>query len=164
MQSKQTRSNPSLCIVIPNSSSALILLWLFLHLHLLVFFSTSLCACWWNWNGWCWTNTKDGSTHHMWNFICQHVCELVFGVKKFWFESWSPNWFHQTFNQEQLCGFWKKVSCPTSFLYDHLDHCFVAFKYIQHSFPTRRIDVWRNKINIIQIINHSMRFASALEM
>ena len=42
MQSRQARSDPSLGIVIPNSSSALILLRLFLHLHLLVFFSTSL--------------------------------------------------------------------------------------------------------------------------
>ena len=68
MQSKQARSDPSRCIVRQNSSSALTLLWLFFHLHLLVFFSTSLQDYWWNWNGWCWTNSKDDSIDHVWNF------------------------------------------------------------------------------------------------
>ena len=27
-----------------------------------------------------------------------------------WFGSWGPNWFYQTTNQEQLCGFWTHVS------------------------------------------------------
>ena len=48
--------------------------------------------------------------------------------------------------------------CRASSLYDHLDHCSVVFKHIQHSFLTRRMDVWGNKINIVLIINHSMRF------
>ena len=37
--------------------------------------------------------------------LCQYVCELCT-----WFGSWGPNWFYQTTNQEQLCGFWKRVS------------------------------------------------------
>ena len=68
MQSRQARSDPLHGISIPNSSLALILLWLFLHLHLLVFFSTSLWRCSWSWNGHCWTNTKDYSINHVWNF------------------------------------------------------------------------------------------------
>ena len=109
MQSRQARQDPSRCIARPNSSSASILLWLFLHLHLLAFFSTSLQDCWWRWNGWCWTNAKDDSIHHVWIFlsVCLRVgswCQCI------WFESWGPNWFYQTTNQEQLCGFWKHVS------------------------------------------------------
>ena len=50
--------------------------------------------------------------------------------------------------------------CRASSLYDHLDHCFVVFKDIQHSFLTRRMHVWKNKINIIQIINLSRNFLS----
>ena len=44
-----------------------------------------------------------------------------------------------------------------SSLYDHLDHCFVVLKHIQQSFLIRRLDVSGNKINIIQIIDHSLR-------
>ena len=41
-------------------------------------------TCWCNWNGQCWTNTKDGSTHDVWNFLWSaHVCELVFGFNIF---------------------------------------------------------------------------------
>ena len=77
-----------------------------------------------------------------------------------WFV-WGPNWFCQPTNQEQLCRIWNHVShCRASFFYDHLDHCVVVFKHIQQSFLTRRIDVWRNKINIVHIANHSMRFLS----
>ena len=47
--------------------------------------------------------------------------------------------------------------CRASSLHDHLDHCFVVFKDIQHSFLTRRMHFWQNKINIIQIIGHSLR-------
>ena len=35
---------------------------------------------------------------------------------------------------------------------------FVVFKHIQQSFLTRRIRVWGNNINIIQIINLSRNF------
>ena len=40
----------------------------------------------------------------------QHVSELVFGVNTFWFGLWRPNWFCQTTNPTQLCGFWTRVS------------------------------------------------------
>ena len=53
--------------------------------------------------------------------------------------------------------------CSASSPYDHLDHCFVVFKHIQQSFLTRRIHFRGNKINIVQIINHSMRFLSSLK-
>ena len=104
MQSKQARSDPSRCIVRQNSSSALTLLWLFFHLHLLVFFSTSLQDYWWNWNGWCWTNTKDDSIHHVWNFPWSKCMRIGSWCQHIWFGSCGPNWFYQTTNQEQLCG------------------------------------------------------------
>ena len=101
MQSRQARSDPS---------PALILLWLFLHLHLLVFFSTSLQDYGWNWNGWCWTNTKDDSVHHVWNFLLSVCLRVGSWSQCTYIVSWGPHWFYQTTNQEQLCGFWKHVS------------------------------------------------------
>ena len=44
----------------------------------------------------------------------------------------------------------------TSSLFDHLDHCLVVFKHLQQNFLMRRLDVWKNKIVIIQIINDSL--------
>ena len=88
----------------------------------------------------------------------------VFGVNVFDLDFEGPNWFDQITNQEQPCGFWKHVSLSGFVLYDHLDHCFVVFKHIQQSFPTRRIDVWGNTINIVQIIDHSLRFLSFFEV
>ena len=93
MQSRQARSDPSRGIVIPNSSSALILLWLFLHLNLLVFFSKPLQDYWWNWNGSCWTNTKDDSIHHVWNFPLLVCLRVGFWIRHTWFGLWGPNWF-----------------------------------------------------------------------
>ena len=40
----------------------------------------------------------------------QDVCELVFGVDVFDLDFGTPEKFDQTANQEQLCGFWKRVS------------------------------------------------------
>ena len=110
MQSRQVRSDPLHGIARPNSSSASILLWLFLHLHLLVFFSTSLQNVLHSWSSWCWTNTKDDSIHHVWNFPLSVCLRVGFWCQCSWFGSWVPSWFYQTINQEQLCGFWKHVS------------------------------------------------------
>ena len=96
MQSRQARSDPSRCIVRPNSSSALIMLWLFLHLYLHVFFSTSLQDYRWDWYGWCWTNTKDDSIHHVWNFPLSICLRVGSWCQHIWFEPWGPNWFCQT--------------------------------------------------------------------
>ena len=49
--------------------------------------------------------------------------------------------------------------CRASSLDDHFDDSFIVFKDLQQSFLTRRIDVWRNKNNIIQI-NLSVNFLS----
>ena len=54
--------------------------------------------------------------------------------------------------------------CRASSLDDHLDDSFIVFKDLQQSFLTRRIDVWRNKTNIVQIINLSINFSFALEI
>ena len=53
--------------------------------------------------------------------------------------------------------------CRASSFDDHLYHCFIVFKDVQQSLLTRRMHVWGNKINIVQIINHSMRFLPRLK-
>ena len=40
----------------------------------------------------------------------QNVCELVFGVDVFDLDFGCPDQFDRTANQEQLCGFWRRVS------------------------------------------------------
>ena len=50
--------------------------------------------------------------------------------------------------------------CRASFLFDHLDRCFVVFKDIQQNLLKRRMHVCRNKINIVWIINLSKNFLS----
>ena len=42
--------------------------------------------------------------------LCQYVCELDVWCRHIWFESLDPDWFCQTTSQEQLCGFWIRVS------------------------------------------------------
>ena len=93
----------------------------------------------------------------------QYVCEVFFGVNVL-----DLNVGVQIDSIEQpiksnSVGSGHMSHCRTSFLYDHLDHCFAVFKDIQQSFLTRRLDVWGNKINIVQIINNSMRFLSFLK-
>ena len=93
----------------------------------------------------------------------QHVCELVFGVNVFDLDLEVQN---DSIKQPIKSN---SVSCRnmshrwTSAFHYHLDHCFDVFKHIQHSFLMRRLDVWGNKINIIQIINHSLRLFSFCE-
>ena len=50
--------------------------------------------------------------------------------------------------------------CGTSSFYNHLGHCFVVFKHIQQSFLMRKSDVWGNKVNIIQNMDHSSRLVA----
>ena len=52
--------------------------------------------------------------------------------------------------------------CGTPSIDDHLEHCFVVFKHIQQRFLMWRMHVWGNKINIVQIIDHSLRLFSFL--
>ena len=95
--------------------------------------------------------------------LCQYVCESVFGVNVFDLDFG----VHIDSIEQQIksnsVGSGNMSHCGASSLYDHLDHCFVVFKHMQQSVLTRRIDVWGNKINIVQIINHSMRFLSFLK-
>ena len=95
--------------------------------------------------------------------LCQYVCELVLGVNVFDLDfGVQIDSIEQPIKSNSV-GSGNMSHCRASSLYDHLDHCFVVFKHIQQSFLTRRIDVLRNKINIVQIINHSMRFLSFLK-
>ena len=73
--------------------------------------------------------------------LCQHVCELVLGVNIFDFD------FGVLFDsieqpiKSNSVGSGNMSHCRASFLYAHLDHCFVVFKDVQQSFLTRRIHV-----------------------
>ena len=69
-----------------------------------------------DWNGWCWTNKEGYSIRHVWSVLWSKC--LRSGVWSHFteFESWGPNWFCQTTNQEKLCGFLTHVSL--------LDSCF----------------------------------------
>ena len=58
-------------------------------------------------------NTKDDAIRHVWNFTQSACLRIGFWCQYSWFISWGPNWFVRTTNQEQLCGFWKHVSCST---------------------------------------------------
>ena len=75
--------------------------------------------------------------------------------------SWGPNWFHQTTNQEQTL--WVLETCLIVGLLPFMIILITAslsIKDVQHSFLTRRMHVWGNKINIIQITNLSKNFLS----
>ena len=65
-------------------------------------------------------------------------------------------------NNPSRATLWVLETCRASFLNKHLDHCFVVFKHKQQSVLMRRIDVWKEKIYIVQIIEHSMRLLSFL--
>ena len=73
--------------------------------------------------------------------LCQHVCEVVFGVNisnlDFGVQTDS---IKQPIKSNSV-GSGNMSHCRTSSLYDHLDHCFVVFKDVQQSFLTRRIRV-----------------------
>ena len=91
----------------------------------------------------------------------QCVCELVFGVKMYLIWILESELIRS--NNQSRASLWVLETClivRVSSLYNHLDHCFVVFKDIQQSFLMRRIDVWGNKISIVQIIDHFLRLLS----
>ena len=92
----------------------------------------------------------------------QYVYELVFGGNVFDLDfGVRIDSIEQPIKSTSV-GSGNMSHCRASSLYKNLDHCFVVFKHIQQSFLVRRIDVWGNKINIVQIIDHSMRLLSFL--
>ena len=156
MQSRQARWDPLRCIARPSSSSVSTLLWLFLHLNFLRSFRHRF-------------KMTDGTEmmlnkHKRWIHSsrvkfpwleCQHV---GFWCRCTWFGFSGPNWFDRTTNQAQLCGSCKHVSLSGFFPFWStwsLPRC--PQTHTQQSFLMRRLDVWGNKINIIQIIDHSLR-------
>ena len=63
-------------------------------------------------------------------------------------------------NNQSSATLWVLETCLIVGLFpfnDHLDHCFVVFKHIQQSFLMRRLDVWGNRINIIQHVGLPLR-------
>ena len=61
-------------------------------------------------NSLCWTNEEDGSSRHEWNSLWLACQQIGFWCQHIWFGSLVPNWFCQTTNQAQFCGFWTRVS------------------------------------------------------
>ena len=103
----------------------------------------------------CQTNTKDDSIHHVWNFPWSVCLRVVFWCQCIWFGFLGPNWFDQTANQEQLCGL--HVSLRDFFpLWSSwsLLHCSNTYNKASWWEDWK---FWGNKINIIQIIDHSLR-------
>ena len=73
--------------------------------------------------------------------LCQYVCELVFGVNVFDLDlGVQIDSIKQPIKSNPV-GSGNMSHCGTSLLYDHLDHCFVVYKDVQHSFLMRRIRV-----------------------
>ena len=93
----------------------------------------------------------------------QYVCELVFGVNVFDLDFGVQIDSMKQPIKSNSVGSGNMSQCRASSLHNHLDHCFVVFKHIQPSFLVRRVDVCRNKINIIQNIDLSMRLLSLLK-
>ena len=82
---------------------------------------------------------------------------MVFGVNVLDLDFWVQiDSIEQPIKSNSL-GSGNMSHCLASSLYDHLDHCFVFFKDVQQSFLMRKLDVSRNKVNIIQNIEHSSR-------
>ena len=86
----------------------------------------------------------------------QCVCELVLGVNVFDLDFGIQIDSIECPIESNSVGSVNMSHCRTS-LYNNLDHGFVVFIHIQQSFLMRRFDVRGDKINIIQIINHSLR-------
>ena len=71
----------------------------------------------------------------------QYVCELVLGVNVFDLDlGVQIDSIKQPIKSNSV-GSGNMSHCRASSLYDHLDHCFVVFEDIQHSFLMRRIRV-----------------------
>ena len=73
--------------------------------------------------------------------LCQYVCELVFGVDALDLDFGVQIDPIKRPIKSNSVGSGNMSHCKASSLYDHLDHCFVVFKQIQHSFLMRRVDV-----------------------
>ena len=71
----------------------------------------------------------------------QYVCELVFGVNVFDLDLGVQIDSNKQPIKSNSVGSGNMSHCRTSSLHDHLDHCFVVFKFSQHSFLMRRICV-----------------------
>ena len=92
----------------------------------------------------------------------QYVCELVFLCQKIWFGSWGQDWFDRTTNQEQLCGFWKRVSFSGFIPLWSFWSLLRCLEKHATKLLMRRLDVWRNKVNIVQIIDHTSRLLASV--
>ena len=129
---------PFHCFAQSNSSSASTLLCLFLHLNLFAFLFdiTSEHSAELKW--------LMLNKHKRWFqfvtceiFLGLHVCELVFGVDVLDLDfGVQVNSIEQPIKSNSV-GPGNMSHCGTSFLYDHLDHCFVVFKHAQQSFLMR---------------------------
>ena len=95
--------------------------------------------------------------------LCQYVCELILGVNVFDLDFWVQIDSIKQPIKSNSVGSGNMSHCRTSSLYNHLDHNFVVFKHMSQSILMRRLDFGRNTINIVQIIDHSLRLLSFLK-
>ena len=72
--------------------------------------------------------------------LCQHVCELVFGVNVFDLDFWVQSDSIEQPIKSNSVGSGNMSHCRASSLYDHLDHCFVVFEHTQCS--------WREELTL----------------
>ena len=82
--------------------------------------------------------------------LCQHVCELVFGVDILGLNLWIQIDSVKQPLKSNSAGSGYVSHCWTSAFDDHFDHCFVVLKNLEHRTELRRIRVRRNTINITQ--------------
>ena len=70
--------------------------------------------------------------------LYQYDCELVLGVNIFDLDLGVQIDSVEQPIKGNSVGSGDMSHCQASFLYDHLDHCFVVFKHIQQSFLTEK--------------------------
>ena len=97
-----------------------------------------------------WTSTTNDSTHYVWSFLWSECRQMVFGVDVCDFDFWIQIGSIEQPIINNCVRPGNMSHCGTSSFNDHLDHCFVVFKHIQHSFSMRKLEVWGNTINVIQ--------------
>ena len=80
--------------------------------------------------------------------LCQHVCELVFGVDILDLNLWVEIDSVKQPIKSNSVGSGHVSHRRTSAFDDHLDHCFVVFKDVEHRPELRKLRVRRNIFNI----------------
>ena len=81
------------------------------------------------------------------------LCQLVFGVDVFDLDFGIQIDSIEQWIESNSVSSGDVSHCRTSSFNDHLDHCFIVLKYIQQSFLTRGLDIWRKSITVSRYID-----------